>query len=112
MVGVSDIRPSPTLTNPWVCHSLMVMKKLTLTALAERIPDEAAAYLFLEELRWDGKPVCPHCASINEHYFLNPQGAGRKTRTGAVSQRRVWKCKDCRRQFSVLTGTIFHGTKI
>jgi transposase-like protein len=24
----------------------------------------------------------------------------------------VWKCKDCRKQFSVLTGTIFHGTKI
>jgi transposase-like protein len=24
----------------------------------------------------------------------------------------VWKCRDCRKQFSVLTGTIFHGTKI
>jgi len=24
----------------------------------------------------------------------------------------VWKCADCRKQFSVLTGTIFHGSKI
>jgi transposase-like protein len=24
----------------------------------------------------------------------------------------VWKCRACRKQFSVLTGTIFHGTKI
>ena len=24
----------------------------------------------------------------------------------------MWKCRDCRKQFSVLTGTIFHGTKI
>jgi transposase-like protein len=36
----------------------------------------------------------------------------RKTRTGSRSQRRVWKCRGCRHQFSVLTDTIFHGTKI
>ena len=29
-----------------------------------------------------------------------------------MSQRRVWKCAACRKQFSVLTGTIFHGTKV
>jgi hypothetical protein len=29
-----------------------------------------------------------------------------------VSQRRVWKCGTCRKQFSVLTGTVFHGSKI
>lgn len=67
----------------------------------------------MERLRWSEKPICPHCGSINDHYFLTPKNdAGRKTRTGKVSQRRVWKCKDCRKQFSVLTGTIFDGTKI
>jgi transposase-like protein len=39
-------------------------------------------------------------------------GVSRKTRTGTMSERRVWKCRSCRRQFSVLTGTIMHGTKI
>jgi hypothetical protein len=24
----------------------------------------------------------------------------------------VWKCKDCRKQFSVTTGTVFHGSKV
>jgi transposase-like protein len=24
----------------------------------------------------------------------------------------VWKCRDCRKQFSVLTGTVFHGSKV
>ena len=24
----------------------------------------------------------------------------------------MWKCRACRKQFSVLTGTIFHGAKI
>jgi len=28
------------------------------------------------------------------------------------SQRRVWKRKDCRKQFSVTTGTVFHGSKV
>lgn len=56
--------------------------------------------------------MCPHCGGTKA-YFLNPaSGASRATRTGSSSQRRVWKCADCRQQFSVLTGTIFHGTKI
>ena len=29
-----------------------------------------------------------------------------------MSERRVWKCRDCRKQFSVLTGTMMHATKI
>ena len=89
------------------------MDRITINYLVERIPTEAAAYEFMERLRWPEKPVCPHCGSINDHYFLRPaNGTSRKTRTGNVSERRVWKCKDCRRQFSVLTGTIFHGTKV
>jgi transposase-like protein len=81
-------------------------------AIMNRIPDEASAYAFLEELRWDGNPVCPHCHS-EKAYFLNPaNGSTRKTRTGSESARRVWKCAECRKQFSVLTGTIFHGSKI
>ena len=51
---------------------------------------------------------------MGKFYFLTPKDGteGRKTRTGSNTQRRVWKCGDCRKQFSVLTGTIFHGTKI
>jgi transposase-like protein len=86
---------------------------MTVLQLADRLRTEADAYLLLEDMRWNGRPVCPHCGSVGEHYFLNPaNGKSRKTRTGAESERRVWKCRDCRKQFSVLTGTIFHGTKI
>ncbi|CAN5773773.1 hypothetical protein BH20ACT7_BH20ACT7_12910 [soil metagenome] len=87
--------------------------KFTVPALAEKLTDEAAAYEFMEQLRWNGRPVCPHCGSVRTPYFLQPRGGkDRATRTGSRSQRRVWKCADCRKQFSVLTGTIFHGTKI
>jgi transposase-like protein len=86
---------------------------MSVLQLADKLRSEADAYLLLEELRWGDRPICPHCGSVGEHYFLNPaNGRSRKTRTGAISERRVWKCRDCRKQFSVLTGTIFHGTKI
>jgi len=85
----------------------------SIPALADKIRTEADAYEFLEQLRWDGQPVCPHCGSVRRPYFLTPKdGASRKTRTGSKSERRVWKCADCRKQFSALTGTIFHGTKV
>src|SRR5215212_2267727 len=84
---------------------------ISIPALA-RLRSEAEAYEYLEGLRWGSKPVCAHCQS-ERVYFLKPSnGFGRRTRTGSVSERRVWKCGACRKQFSVLTGTIFHGTKI
>ena len=88
------------------------MSKINVLTLSEQIPDEASAYEYLETLRWDGSPVCPHCDS-DRCYFLTPKnGTTRKTRTGTATQRRLWKCGACRKQFSVLTDTIMHGTKI
>jgi len=89
------------------------MDEVNILALADKLRTEADAYEFLEDLRWGDTPVCPHCGSVRKPYFLTPaNGASRKTRTGTASQRRVWKCADCRKQFSVLTGTIFHGSKV
>jgi transposase-like protein len=91
----------------------MAKQELSIPKLAASIPTEADAYLKLEELRWNGHPVCPHCGVIDGAWYIRPlNGASRKTRTGTMSQRRVWKCGACRRQFSVLTGTIFQGSKI
>jgi transposase-like protein len=88
-------------------------RDLSILTLSEQLRTEADAYKFLEDLRWGGQPICPHCGSVEKMYFLKPSnGTSRATRTGTDSQRRVWKCAACRKQFSVLTGTIFHGTKI
>lgn len=86
----------------------------TLIDLANTIQTEADAYLYMEKLRWNGTPVCPHCGSEHVSYIRPLDGVSRRTRTGTTSQRRVWKCQSCpnRKQFSVLTGTVFHGTKI
>lgn len=89
------------------------MSELSILRLVEQIPDEASAYRFLEDMRWRGHPVCPHCGNDDRCYFLNPaNGVSRKTRTGAATQRRLWKCGEYRKQFSVLTGSVMHGTKL
>lgn len=52
---------------------------------------------YVAKLRWADGPVCPRCGGI-EHSFL-------KTR-------RIWKCKACKRQFSVKVGTIFEDSAL
>jgi transposase-like protein len=92
----------------------MAKQEFSIPALIRRCATEADAYELLEELRWKGEALCPHCSSLGNSALLKPQNGttARATRTGSMSQRRVWKCRDCRKQYSVLTGTIFHGTKI
>lgn len=103
------------LTNPTPTSGNGGMSKqgLSIPALVAQIPTEANAYLLLENLRWNGHPVCPHCGLLDGAWYIRPlNGVSRRTRTGTPSQRRVWKCGGCRKQFSVLTGTIFQGSKI
>lgn len=64
-------------------------------------PDKAREYL--ERIQWPNGPVCPHCGVISEqHYRLE----GKAHRPG------LWKCKDCREQFTVTVGTVFERSKI
>ncbi|MDP9094032.1 MAG: transposase, partial [Actinomycetota bacterium] len=93
----------------------MAQQEFSMWKIADRLQTEADAYLMLEELRWGGAPnACPKCGGMDRCSFLQPQdgSTGRKTRTGRNTQRRVWFCGHCRKQFSVLTDTVFHGTGI
>jgi transposase-like protein len=54
----------------------------------------------------------PHYANVGTSYIEPTNGVSRKTRSGNLSERRVWRCFSCRKQVSVLTGTVFHGTKV
>lgn len=84
----------------------------TIAALSSEIQSEADAYAYFERLRWGSTPICAHCDSENVYLIVPENGISRKTRTGAASERRVWRCRDCKKQFSVLTNTVMHGTRI
>lgn len=72
----------------------------TLTEISRLTEDEAREHL--ERIRWPHGPVCPHCGSVNEATKLQ----GEKHRTG------VYKCRPCRKQFTVTVNTIFHRSHI
>ena len=69
---------------------------------APHFQDADKARQYLEAVRWPSGPVCPHCGSVEGHYQLK----GKAHRPG------LWKCKDCREQFSVTVGTVFERSKI
>jgi transposase-like protein len=87
-------------------------KRTTLASLSRDIHTEAQAYLHLEGLRWGDDPRCAHCDGTEVYLIPPTNGVSRKTAAGTMSERRVWKCRPCKKQFSVLTGTIMHATKI
>jgi transposase-like protein len=80
--------------------------------IATKIQTEGDAWRYMEELRWPNGPVCPHCECTDATFIEPTNGVSRKTRTGADTERRVWRCCHCRKQFTVLVGTVFQGTKI
>ena len=85
----------------------------TVIQIADKLRTEADAWKFIEEMRWGtGEPVCSHCGSVGASFVKPTNGVSRKTRTGAETMRRVWRCLTCRKQFSAITGTIMHGTKL
>lgn len=85
---------------------------LNLSTIAKHFSSEEAAYELIESIRWPNGPICPHCGSVDHAYYLTPKNGYRTTSTGRTTYRRVWKCADCREQFSVLVGTIFEDSKL
>ncbi len=90
----------------------MSTTRTTMASLSREIVTEADAYRHLEGLRWGQTPRCAHCAGTDVYLIPPANGVSRKTAAGTMSERRVWKCRDCKRQFSVLTGTMMHATKV
>jgi transposase-like protein len=76
-------------------------QQITPTSLLEAVryfSDVDVCIEFVASLRWlDGVAQCPHCEAKN---------------AGFLKTRRIWKCRECRKQFSVKTGTIFEESPI
>ena len=64
--------------------------------------DEQTAIDYVEARVWAHGRVCPHCGGMERHGKL----AGKSTRLG------VWKCYDCRKQFTVKVRTVFEQSHV
>ena len=74
-------------------------KGLSLTEAIQQFSDENAVERMFIEARWPGGVACPKCGSVNvqERPTRKPQ---------------PFRCRDCRKDFSVKTGTVMEGSNL
>ncbi|MXO72255.1 IS1595 family transposase [Alteraurantiacibacter buctensis] len=66
---------------------------------------EEAAFAHLEKVIWAGEPVCPHCGSVDRITKVKANPA-KRIRVG------LWRCGNCKGQFTVKVGTVFEHARI
>src|SRR5438034_10073228 len=69
----------------------------TLSEAIRYFADPDVSLTFLVSLRWPNGVTCVACEAKNP---------------GFLKTRRIWKCRDCGRQFSVKLGTIFEDSPL
>lgn len=75
--------------------------------------DEAAAFVHVESIIWPEGPVCPHCGVVDRAYRLEGvRSKPSKKNPEGVERHGLWKCRECRNQFTVRKGTIFEESHI
>ena len=72
---------------------------LILIEIFRMFPDDDAAAEWFAEARWPDGAWCPHCGSTN-------------VQSGAKHASQPYRCRDCRKRFSVKTGTAMHDSKL
>lgn len=73
------------------------MEDLRLFNFFKQFPTEEACIAYLEKVRWPDQRYCPHCGSTKTYKFKSGK---------------LFKCGDCRKQFTAKVGTIFTDSHI
>jgi transposase-like protein len=64
--------------------------------------DEAKAWKHFEAIRWPNGPVCPHCGVVNAADPI----------IGKTARHGLYRCHECRKQFTATVGTVFERSHI
>jgi len=79
---------------------------LNLASLTKLFNDEDAARAFLESKVWKNGRHCGHCGCMETYPLTARPGSKSPVRPG------VYKCRACKKQFTVRIGTIFEESKL
>jgi transposase-like protein len=67
--------------------------------------DEEKAFAYLESVLWVDGATCPHCGGVDRITKVKANPA-KRIRLG------LWRCGDCKRQFTVKVGTVFEHARV
>ncbi len=67
--------------------------------------DELTAVEFFEKQRWGNTPCCVRCGSVDVYQMKD-------AKTGERSSRFLWRCRDCKEQYTVRIGTVYEESRI
>ena len=67
--------------------------------------DEEKAFAYLESVIWADGKACPHCGGIDRITKVKANPA-KRIRLG------LWRCGDCKKQFTVKVGTVFEHARL
>src|SRR5580704_5451073 len=67
--------------------------------------NEAAAVELLEKQRWGNTPCCVKCGSVDVYQMKD-------AKTGERNRRYLWRCRDCKEQYTVRIGTVYEESRI
>lgn len=67
--------------------------------------DESKAVEFIESRRWASGAACPRCGETNVYMMCDAS-------TGERNKDFRWRCRGCKKMFTVRTGTIFEETRL
>src|ERR1017187_5929304 len=67
--------------------------------------NELNAVEFFEKQRWGDTPCCVHCGSVNVYKMVD-------AKTDARNKRFLWRCRDCKQQYTVRVGTVYEESRI
>ena len=67
--------------------------------------DELAAVEFFERRRWGKNPCCVRCGSVDVHKMVD-------SKTGQRNKRYLWRCHDCKEQYTVRIGAVYEETRL
>lgn len=80
-------------------------KSQIVAELPRACADEKAAVEFMEKRLWGDTPCCIRCGSVSVYQM-------RDAATGDRNKRFLWRCRDCKQQYTVRTGTVFEDSRI
>ena len=74
--------------------------------------DEDSARAHLEEMRWGKEKSCPHCGGIDKINPAKMMSKPTKAKPTPEPVKGFYHCGDCRKRFTVRTGTVYERSHI